>query len=52
MRAPVHSARMAARDTASTATTAGRDAKWAKGSVRPAACNLFSLRAMMEAVSA
>src|SRR5947199_15177 len=36
MRAPVHSARIAARLTASTATTAGRDAMCASGSMRPA----------------
>ena len=37
MRAPVHSARIAARLTASIATTAGREARCASGSVRPAA---------------
>ena len=36
MRAPVHSARIAARLTASIATTAGRAARCASGSMRPA----------------
>ena len=52
MRAPVHSARMAARLTASIATTAGRAAKCASGSRRPAAVMRASRRAMIEAVSA
>ena len=52
MRAPVHSARIAARLTASTATTAGREARCARGSVRPASRSRVSRRSMMELVSA
>ena len=52
MRAPVHSARIAARLTASIATTAGREAICASGSVRPAARSRVSRRSMIEFVSA
>jgi hypothetical protein len=43
---------MQARDTASVATTAGREARCASGSVRPASMIRFCRQAMMEAVSA
>ena len=52
MRAPVHSARIAARLTASIATTAGREARCARGSVRPAGRMRVSRRSMIELVSA
>ena len=52
MRAPVHSARIAARLTASIATTAGREARCASGSVRPASRIRVSRRSMIELVSA
>ncbi len=52
MRAPVHSDRIAARLTASTATTAGRDAICARGSTRPASRIRSSRRTMIELVSA
>ena len=52
MRAPVHSARIAARETASIATTAGREARCASGSRRPAAARRACRRSMTELVSA
>ena len=52
MRAPVHSARIAARLTASTATTAGREAICASGSRRPARASRSWRRSMIELVSA
>jgi hypothetical protein len=51
-RAPVHSASTAARETASTATIAGRAAICARGSMRPAASSRAWRQAMIEASSA